>query len=331
MLSFMERLFLSQQVREATRGDNTLDLVLTNHMEMISHMEIRPTVRLSDHHIILTHLTVDPGARAPKVTKENLFSSKVPLYNLSKGNRDDWLRYQSLMEQADWPTVSVDLSLEERITLLTSLMEETIATMFPLKKGKLPGNRIPIAMRKLMDRRRRLGAKLIRTKNWEACLRLRGELEQVESRIQASNDSRMKEEEGAMADILSTQYSSVFSTPREEVTPAFLEATFQEKPQVTRPLLDSVTFSEEGVGAAIRSLSNSAAPGPDGIPMLCFKWGGHLVLKALVNIFQVSMDTHQVDQTMRRAFISPIWKPPGQLPAWGQDWVLNPEPAPVPV
>ncbi len=165
-----------------------------------------------------------------------------------------------------------------------------------------------------MDKRRKLGTRILSTQNWEALLRLRGDLEQVEARIQASHDSRRRKEEEAviskiksdpsvfysyakefvktptqveplqvdegghttnqkeMAEILKHQYNSVFSVPTEEVSPMFLDSLFQDNMEEV-PKLESISFSVEKVEVAIASLSNSTAPGPNGIPTLCYKWG----------------------------------------------------------
>ena len=95
----------------------------------------------------------------------------------------------------------------------------------PRKEARSPGNKIPLQMRKLMDRRRRLGIKILHM-TMEPWLR-------------------------------SSAPSSVFSTAREEVT-----QEFSEEAQADGPSLETVTFSQERIEATIKSLSNSAAPGP---------------------------------------------------------------------
>ena len=101
-----------------------------------------------------------------------------------------------------------------------------------------------------------------------------------------------------MAEALSAQYSSMFSSPREMVDVAFKEELFpkvasspppslpSEDPlHHEAPALHTVSFSEDKLRAAIQSLSSSAAPGPDGIPTMCYKWGGTLIIEALGDIF----------------------------------------------
>ena len=112
----------------------------------------------------------------------------------------------------------------------------------------------------------------------------------------------------AMAEILRKHYDSMFSVPTEQITPDSINELFQLEEESSDTSLTHINFSEENVKAAVASLSNSAAPGPDGVPTLCYKRGGHIVTRALQSIFQESMDTGQVDSSMKKAFITPIWK-----------------------
>ena len=66
-----------KQVTEPTRGDNTLDLFLTNNQTLISQWKVIDGI--SDHSAVL----VD-GLIAPKRTKE--LPRRIPLYK--KGNWD---------------------------------------------------------------------------------------------------------------------------------------------------------------------------------------------------------------------------------------------------
>ena len=51
LLSFMDQNFLSQYIHEPTRLNNILDLVITNHINLIKDVEMKDT-ELSDHRMI---------------------------------------------------------------------------------------------------------------------------------------------------------------------------------------------------------------------------------------------------------------------------------------
>ncbi len=125
-------------------------------------------------------------------------------------------------------------------------------------------------------------------------------------------DGSLTTDESLMAEALRVQYDSVFLEPRVPLTEDYIGEIFpQEDPQVPTDLnsrLSHISFTSEGVQAALAALSNSAAPGPDGIPTRCLKLGGPFMVQALLDIYQSSMDSGVVDQTMKVALISPIWK-----------------------
>ncbi len=125
--------------------------------------------------------------------------------------------------------------------------------------------------------------------------------------LKASGDGHTSDQ-GEMAEILSAHYSSVFSTPRTPLSGDLIESIFTEDPHSQAPVLKSVTLTLDSVTKAIAALSNSASPGPDGITTMAIKMGGSLVAEALLDIFTLSLDFSQVDQSMKTAFITPIWK-----------------------
>lgn len=115
-------------------------------------------------------------------------------------------------------------------------------------------------------------------------------------------------EDGKVAETLSTHYMTVFSVPRQETMKEVISRIFQEEENPAEPTLTHIRFTRDMVEGAVMALSNSAAPGPDGVPTQCLKNRGDLMTKALLTIFQESLDSSLVDNTMKKAHITPIWK-----------------------
>ena len=65
----------------------------------------------------------------------------------------------------------------------------------------------------------------------------------------------------AMADVLSRQYASVFSTARN-ATPT---------QNTLNPCIDNLIFNEEDIIAAIDELKPNSSAGPDGFPAILIK------------------------------------------------------------
>ena len=110
-----------------------------------------------------------------------------------------------------------------------------------------------------------------------------------------------------MAEILSAQYQSVFTTPMY----SNLEEALRDFPDTVSPVgdtLSEINITENKVRTAVSKLSFNASAGPDGVPASVIKNGGEFVISALTDIFQQSLDEEVVPQSMKEAFVPPIWK-----------------------
>ncbi len=349
--------FLEQIVKVPTREGNILDLVFSNNTQSISHYEVIHTVIMSDHSLLITVMTDGPGARPSIPAAGNVYTTKIGEFDMRKGTEETWTSYQSLLSNLDWGSMAAGLSLVDRVKLLEDTIVDAVSNCFPVKGSKVSGNRIPKQMRKLMNRRKKLGIKLLKSKSAEAVTEMLSELESVEITIKESHERKIWREEKAavekiksdptafynfarsrsrapaqvgplslpdgshtsdpstMAETLSTQYSSVFTVPRETVNREWLCNIFPSQEE-DRQVEDSspssycstITFTMATVEKAVSQLSNTASPGPDGITPMCYKQGGSFVTKALVDIFQRSLDSSSVPEALKTAFITPIWK-----------------------
>ena len=88
-----------------------------------------------------------------------------------------------------------------------------------------------------------------------------------------------------MANILSKQYSSVFSTPR--VTLQDAKSFFGDTE--TENSLHNIVFAEDDIIAAIDELSNNSAAGPDGFPAVMLNKLKHVLAKPLLAILRQSL------------------------------------------
>ena len=70
LVYLMDENHLSQIVTEPTRGDNTLDLALTNVPRYIAEVRVRPTI-LSDHSLVHALLGFDMLGKAPSSPSES--------------------------------------------------------------------------------------------------------------------------------------------------------------------------------------------------------------------------------------------------------------------
>ena len=87
-----------------------------------------------------------------------------------------------------------------------------------------------------------------------------------------------------MANILSTQYNSVFSQPRGPLMePRAIFSSTDDGPSIM-----DIQFTEGDIEEAINELKNNAAAGPDGYPAVFLKECKAEVLKPLYLIWRSS-------------------------------------------
>ena len=104
-----------------------------------------------------------------------------------------------------------------------------------------------------------------------------------------------------MAEILSSQYSSVFSKPSPSPYDEMIE-----DPNI--PTISDIDITEEDIIAAIDELSNTSASGPDGLTAIFLKKCKHSLSKPLCQLWRDCVDLGITPGTLKEAHIIPIHK-----------------------
>ena len=114
-----------------------------------------------------------------------------------------------------------------------------------------------------------------------------------------------------MTEILSEQYSSVFSIPRNpniQASTLFPDSGPKSSDSPDSPSLSNVRFSESDLKEAMEDLSPNAAPGPDGFPAMLLKKCSDALSPPLTRIWHKSMECGIIPETCKTANITPIHK-----------------------
>ena len=116
--------------------------------------------------------------------------------------------------------------------------------------------------------------------------------------------------ESEMAEILSSQYSSIFSKPSAELRCEDLEdfVSPEEQNFDDQRFLQEVIFTRKGVKEALVDMSESAAPGPDGMYVACYKRGGQVMAEFLAKLMNESMKEADIPLLLRLSMITSIYK-----------------------
>ena len=138
-----------------------------------------------------------------------------------------------------------------------------------------------------------------------------------------NEDKELTDNDDEMANILANQYSRMFSVPATNYRSSQImdffpsqDASDEPGPSGTRvgrggaptQRLNDIDFSTKDIEDALKELSPDAAPGPDGIPASCYKYGGKGMTEFLFKLLRHSLDQSDVPTILRMALIAPVYK-----------------------
>ena len=106
-----------------------------------------------------------------------------------------------------------------------------------------------------------------------------------------------------MANILSEQYRSVFSTPKDEQFLMDLDIPTQRCPS-----LDDIQIQNEDIKEAIKDMNSYSAPGPDALPPAFYKEFVDELATPIKMIWRKSLDTGRTIEGKILSVVTPIYK-----------------------
>ena len=115
-----------------------------------------------------------------------------------------------------------------------------------------------------------------------------------------SQDGFLKSDSTSKAEILNTQFKSVFT--EEDLS------NLPHKGESPYPNMNNIEVSEKGVLKLLQNLRQNKATGPDSIPAYILKIGAKELSPILTKIFQWSLDAGQVPSDWKEAMVVPIFK-----------------------
>ena len=119
-----------------------------------------------------------------------------------------------------------------------------------------------------------------------------------------NKDGKLTNNNHEMAEILSDQYTKVFSTPSTQPNAAENE---QPNPNL-KTFLSNIEINEADFQEAIESLSPNAAAGPDGFPAILLKKCKDNLVQPLTILWRKSLHDGIVPDKLKTALIAPIHK-----------------------
>ena len=326
-LEAVQDCYLTQHVREPTRGENILDLILITEEHMIEDTTILPPLSNSDHNVISFSLIVE----------ERLSDDST--VRIVGYNKADWEGIRDVLGRVEWDEWLTDkATTEENLETFTNILESACKGIPTRKKTRRKRsvwmNR---KARKAIRKKTKTWKKYRQTGNAEDHDRYRKALYMATKTVKTAkgdfeikfaaeikNDSksffsyarsklRTKEQIGPLRDtngnlieepklmaiLLNEFFSSVFTTEDLTNIPS-LECQVE--------LMADITIGAAEVQRKLQDLRTGKAPGADLVHPRLLKELAVQVAYPLAIIFQQSIAQSRVPQQWRTANVIPIFK-----------------------
>lgn len=323
-----------QMVHEPTRGNNILDLVLSNEPIAVANLSVEPPFGSSDHCQVEFSIFIDN--EKCDTAKQNVNSK---CYNWHKA---DYQGMSDYLDTVDWfGMLTTNLTPDSLWHAFDTVLRAAVDAFVPVRR---PDDRIknqpwyPAALRQVIGRRRCLWRQKKKHPNDAAIcaaydkagkkykdLLNRYEIKREQRVIESNNigsfyrfvNSKLSCRHGVGA--LTNDKGEVITDDSERAN--LLNSYFSSVCTVddgTVPIanrvvpadvnLHSVEFTPENVYAAIRKLKHGGASGPDGYPPSLFKNLASCISKPLSLIFTSFMSVGQIPSHWSHAIVTPIYK-----------------------
>ena len=236
LVKFVEKNFLENYITTATRGKNTLDLAFTNNHLLIGGYETIVNKKLSDHYLITISLNFSYNSKTKVPKIKNPYTTKVYEYNLAEAIESDWRRFETVLEglSRDFEEETKNKNIESKLSKLYENVERATAIVFKKKKDfeeenvdegktKKTKNKIPLKIRTLMKRKKKLSSRILASKSWQKNYKTMMELREVEEEIDEEyKRCRAKQEKEAIKTIKHNPkyfytYAKKFSKSKGEI------------------------------------------------------------------------------------------------------------------
>ena len=336
LFRLVDELLLRQIVENATRGDNILDLFLTNNDDLVSNIQIEDTI-MSDHRILMIETTMDMKPdKLGGVKKSGQFAS-LNFFN----ENTKWTDINNHISSINWDQAMKGLSTEEMYVFFQQ-------TLFQICEMHTPGKRHPRKSDIPKDRKILLRKKTKLTKRIEYIgneAKLKRQLNDIEEKLAQSHENELLYEEqkaveaikintkyfyhyvkkrakvrniigpikhegeliydsSQISEVLNKQYESVFSRTKYTEEKEWQPMT----PSITDSELTDIKFTTDDIQRSISAIRTYAAAGPDQIPAVVLKKCAHTVCTPIYNLWRNSLNTSTIPKKLKRGIITPIYK-----------------------
>jgi hypothetical protein len=333
LLNFIQENFLYQKVKEATRNENILDLVLSTDDNLVADLSVGESLVNSDHNIIRFRLNMKTEIQSNEMRIPNFYKANFNLFR-DKFSNVDWHCMDEISVNEQWELLKDKIKEVERETVPFKIKRTQMGKMKPkwfnynicklitdrnkvyntYKRNKNDDNK------KAYVESRRCVKKAIRNAKREYEMQIAKDSKENPKRFYdyISNRNPLRENIGPLiknsgdlainnqdaAKTLNEYFASVFTVEDDSEIPVPIQLRqFREDERLT-----SIKISEKDVVAYINKLKVTKSPGPDGIYPVVLKELNNVLAGTLVKLFNNSLKHGEVPEDFKLANITPIFK-----------------------
>ena len=331
--------FMLQMVEEPTRERNTLDLMFTNEVNLITAVEVTKS-SYSDHDIIemCTNYSLK---EKEKCNREQSEDNEFRTLNF-RAKSVKWKNIAGMIEDIDW-----DQEFESRNSIacgknMLEKFTKCAKENAPKRNTQSNGSKIPKERKKLHNRIKMLKRKKHIAHSKERKRRLEKQILETEHKIiESKRNERMDKEKQcieAMKDNPKVFYSfinkqrnrrvevgpfkkdekfiydgkEISNCLKTEFTSQMNKRTNRENPvrfdEVNEGDLHDIEVTRKKVEDAIDDLDENSTAGPDGIPAIFLKKTKKAISKPLALLLRKSIDEGAIYELFKMAYVTPIHK-----------------------
>ena len=342
---FMDSLFLSQVVEGPTRGENTLDLVLTNRPEYISNVQLSDE-GISDHLWVKCTLSFNPLGPSSA-----LLPRKLEGYRSLDIHSADFAAIDSELAGLDWDSIRDDCVAagDEDGTLFVEVLRDKV---FQAVKSHCPAKKatkkhVDKVLRHLRSRRRKLNKRLVKNPSSSShrTEKIMAELREISVKVKERYNEKAREKERKVADAIKLnpkffyshvkQHSKVKSSvaplerpdgsltvdpvEKAELLQLQFSSVFSDPADVSiekavgniddlGEILCDLEFSPESILGALKEIKPHSASPPDCIPAVVLKRCCNSLSYPIWLLWSASFSNSSVPSCLKLQYITPIFK-----------------------
>ena len=331
-----------QIIEEETRDKNTLDLIYTNEIGLVTDIDVNKSA-ISDHNKI--EVSTNYKIKEEKIQQKNSGKSDTmtSLNFHAKGkNKINWDMIKKGIKDMDWKKICEDGNAIEIIELLLKMLTKLSMEVVPKKKNEGKERGISKEVKKLLNRIKMLKRekhkahskkkkKIIENKILETEKELIKTKQKKKHEIEKQAIERMNVNPKIFYSIINNQKNrknkvgpfkenGEIIDEGEEICEKLVLEFLSQFSKISSKIngnpfqneetedLNDIEITVEDIKEAIDDMDENSAAGPDGIPAILLKKIRDEIALPLAMILRKSIDEGKIPDIFKLAYVTPIHK-----------------------